>query len=38
MAVELDDPRVRRRTTTADDVKTTAARKAGFPLSPRRPP
>lgn len=32
LAVELDDPTIRRRTTTADDVKSTAARKASFPL------
>lgn len=32
VAVELDDPRVPRRSTTADDVKATAARNAGFPL------
>lgn len=32
IAVELDDPQVRRRSTTADDVKATAARKASFPL------
>src|SRR6185437_14376255 len=32
LAVELDDPRVVRRSSTADDVKTTVARKAGFPV------
>jgi hypothetical protein len=32
LAVELDDPQVRRRSSTADDVKATAARNAGFPL------
>jgi Protein of unknown function (DUF2726) len=32
LAVELDDPRVPRRSTTADDIKTTAARNAAFPL------
>jgi hypothetical protein len=32
LAVELDDPRVPRRSSMADDVKTTAARNAGFPL------
>ena len=32
LAVELDDPRVRRRSTIDDDVKATAARKASFPL------
>ena len=32
LAVELDDPTVRRRSTTDDDVKATAARNAGFPL------
>jgi len=32
LAVELDDPRVPRPSTTADDVKATAARNAGFPL------
>lgn len=32
LAVELDDPRVPRHSTMADDVKATAARKAGFPL------
>ena len=32
LAVELDDPTVRRRTTTAEDVKSTAARNAAFPL------
>jgi hypothetical protein len=30
--VKLDDPKVRRRSTTADDVKATTARNAGFPL------
>lgn len=32
LAVELDDPSVRRRSSTADDVKATAARNAAFPL------
>lgn len=32
LAVELDDPRAPRRSSTGDDVKATAARKAGFPL------
>ena len=32
LAVELDDPHVSRRSTTADDVKATAARNAAFPL------
>lgn len=32
LAVELDDPRAARRSTTADEVKSTAARNAGFPL------
>jgi hypothetical protein len=32
LAVELDDPTVPRRSTTADDVKSTAARNAGFPV------
>jgi hypothetical protein len=32
LAVELDDPRVPKKSSTADDVKTTAARNAGFPL------
>lgn len=32
LAVELDDPTVRKSSTTADDVKATAARNAGFPL------
>ena len=32
LAVELDDPSARRKSTTADDVKATAARRAGFPL------
>ena len=32
LAVELEDPAIRRRSSTADDVKSTAARKAGFPL------
>ena len=32
LAVELDDPGVVRRSSTADDVKATAARKAGFPV------
>jgi hypothetical protein len=32
LAVELEDPTLRRRSSTADDVKSTAARKAGFPL------
>ena len=32
LAVELDDPSVPKKSTTADDVKATAARKAGFPL------
>jgi hypothetical protein len=32
LAVELDDPGVKRRSTTADDVKATAARNAAFPL------
>ena len=32
LAVELDEDRVPRRSTTADDVKSTAARHASFPL------
>lgn len=32
LAVELDDPNTRRRLTSADDVKATAARNAGLPL------
>lgn len=32
LAVELDDPTVPKKSTTADDVKATAARNAGFPL------
>lgn len=32
LAVELDDATVVRRSTTADDVKPTAARNASFPL------
>src|SRR3954452_23728747 len=32
LAVELDDPRVPKKSSTSDDVKTTAARNAGFPL------
>ena len=33
LAVELDDPSMRRRSSTGDDVKMTAARKAGFPVA-----
>jgi len=32
LAVELDDPKVPRRSTTADDVKATATRNASFPV------
>jgi hypothetical protein len=32
LAVDLDDARMRKNSTTADDVTSTAARKAGFPL------
>jgi hypothetical protein len=32
LAVELDDPAVRKRSRTAEDVKATAARRAKFPI------
>jgi hypothetical protein len=38
LAVELDDPRVPRRSTTADDVKSTAARHAASRSSASPPP
>lgn len=33
LAVELDDPLVRRRSTASDDAKATAARQAAFPVA-----